>query len=207
MQGVLHVITDETVQSSFSHASLAEQASANGADFVQYREKRHFDTQSLCGVAASIQEICSKSKQSRLVVNDRVDVACEIGAKAVHLGKHDLSTNIARRILGRSAFIGGTANSLMEARLLWKTVDYLGVGPIFGTTSKANPAPAMGLDQLSRICREFPRPVIAIGNIQVENVPDVIEAGAFGIAVLSAIVCSDDPGRSTLEFARALEKC
>lgn len=186
---------------------LADLASANGADFVQYREKRHFPTNSLCRTAALIHQVCIESQQSRLVVNDRVDVAYAIGAKAVHLGKHDLPTEVARRILGPETLIGGTANSLKEATVGWKTVDYLGVGPVFGTSSKKSPAPELGLSQLSKICNDTPRPVIAIGNIQLDNVADVIEAGAAGIAILSAIVCSDNPARATLEFSRALEKC
>lgn len=208
MRPVLHVITDETTQSSFTHATLTKLASANGADFVQYREKRGFDTKTLCSVASILHDICEQSARSRLVVNDRVDVAYAIGARAIHLGQQDLPFSIAREILGPEAFIGGTANSLDEAiQLSVQSVDYLGVGPVFGTVSKENPAPDLGLANLARICSYSSRPVIAIGNIRVENVPEVIEAGAAGIAVLSAIVGSEDPGRTTFEFVKALEKC
>lgn len=208
MRPVLHVITDETIQSSFTHAALATQASANGADFVQYREKRHFDTKTLCRNAATIMEICAQSAHSRLVVNDRVDVAYAIRARAIHLGKQDLTISVAREIVGPDVFIGGTANSLDEAtQLSNEPVDYLGVGPVFGTVSKKNPAPKLGLARLAQICTGSPHPVIAIGNIQLENVPDLIEAGAAGIAVLSAIVNSADPGCATFEFVRALEAC
>lgn len=208
MRPVLHVITDETTQSSYTHATLARLVSANGADFVQYREKRHFDTRTLCRNAATIMEICAQSEHSQLVVNDRVDVAYAIGAQAIHLGRQDLKISVARRILGPDALIGGTSNSLDEAtKLSNEPVDYLGVGPIFGTVSKENPAPQLGLARLARICSDSPHPVIAIGNIRIENVPDVIEAGATGIAVLSAIASSDDPGRATFEFVKALEEC
>src|SRR5690606_624825 len=88
-----------------------------------------------------------------LVVDDRPDIALAIGAPAVHLGRHDLDVATARRILGPEAVIGGTANSFEEAEQVWQTnIDYIGVGPIYGTTTKANPAPDMGLETLARIC-------------------------------------------------------
>ena len=206
LRPVLHVITDETIQSSFTHAKLAELASANGADFVQFREKRQLKAKKLYSVARKVLEVCVRSEQTQLIVNDRVHIAYAIGARAVHLGKNDLPISVAREILGPDGYIGGTANSLEEAsQLSDQSLDYLGVGPVFGTASKANPAPKLGLENFSRICSESSRPVIAIGNIQLENVPDVIEAGAAGIAVLSAVVNSDNPGRATYEFVRALE--
>lgn len=208
MRPVLHVITDETIQTSFTHTELAERVSANGADFIQYREKRAFDTKSLCSVAASMLKVCAQSKQSQLVVNDRVDIAFAVGAHSIHLGKNDLPVSVAREILGPDAFIGGTANSMDEAMLCsTRSVDYLGVGPVFGTTSKLNPASNLGLANLAQICSNSPLPVIAIGNIRLENVHEVIENGAAGVAVLSSIVGSEDPGQATLEFVRALEKC
>lgn len=208
MRPVLHVITDETVQTNFSHAELTRRVSTNGADFVQYREKRPLHTSELCKVAEEMHDLCQISGYTRLVVNDRVDVAFAVGAAAIHLGKHDLPIFYAREILGSAAFIGATANSFSEAEIAWsESINYLGVGPIYGTRSKANPAPVLGLEDLSRICRASPDPVIAIGNIQLDNVNEVIDAGAAGIAVLSAIVASEDPGRSTQEFVRELEKC
>ena len=113
--------------------------------------------------------------------------------------------DIARGIVGKDVIIGGTANSLREAESVWGTpVDYLGVGPVFGTKSKASPAPILGLEQLRVICKRSPKPVIAIGNIRLENVRDVISAGAAGVAVLSAIVCDKDPKSAAVEFKRAL---
>lgn len=208
MRPLLHVITDETVQSKFTHCELARRISTNGADYVQYREKRSVPTTELCRVAEEMHDLCGMSGCSKLVVNDRVDVAYAVGAAAIHLGKLDLPVFYAREILGSAACIGATANSLEEAENVWcESIDYLGVGPIYGTTSKANPAPVLGLENLARICRASPEPVIAIGNIQLDNVSEVIDAGAAGVAILSAVVCSDDPGQRTMEFVRELEKC
>ncbi len=93
-----------------------------------------------CGALSKDADVC-------LVVDDRVDVAMAAGVRAVHLGRDDLDAGTARRVLGPHALIGGTANSLEEAlRVAATDVDYLGVGPVFGTRSKANPASPLGLD-------------------------------------------------------------
>ena len=200
----LHIITDETLQSEYSHLELAELAVQGGADAVQFREKRLFSTRELIEKATTMVKICTSS-QATLVVNDRVDVAIAAGARAVHLGEDDLPQTHARRVLGAGVMIGGTANSLQQALSVEKNkVDYLGVGPVFGTTSKSKRAPDLGLQKLKEICRQTQTPVIAIGNIQPSNVQDIIRAGAWGIAVLSGVVCQQDITMATNKYAHAL---
>src|SRR5262249_61820123 len=114
-------------------------------------------------------------------------VALAASVFAVHIGRDDLDIATARRILGADALIGGTANSLTEAvRVAATDVDYLGVGPVFGTRSKANPAPPLGLDGLRAIVEAARKPVIGIGSITADRVRSVLDAGAYGVAVLSA---------------------
>jgi thiamine-phosphate pyrophosphorylase len=188
----LQVITDEQIQNRYSHAELAEMALRGGADAVQFREKRPRTTRELIEVA-TVMLATAERYGGLLIVDDRPDVALSIGAPAVHLGRNDLDVTTARRILGPDALIGGTANSFEEAQQVWRTdIDYLGVGPIYGTRTKANPAPEMGLETLARICAACPVPVVAIGSITAERIPDVISAGAYGVAVVSAIVAADD---------------
>ena len=202
----LHVITDETVQSRFSHAELAELAAAGGADAVQFREKRPWTTRELMETAGAILAACERHGVT-LVVDDRADVARSIGASAVHLGRNDLDVATARTILGDAAIIGGTANSHEEAlRVAASGIDYLGCGPIYGTQSKANPAPVMGLETLERICRDVPVPVIAIGSITPDRIPEVLAAGAHGVAVLSAVVAADDPAEATRRCVDAMAR-
>ena len=123
----------------------------------------------------------------------------------MHLGRHDLDAATARRILGDTALVGGTANSYEEALRVWNTdVDYLGVGPVHGTRSKANPAPTMGLETLAHIARDSPKPVIAIGGIGPQHIGHILRAGAHGVAVLSAVVAADNPRDATRECAGAL---
>ena len=205
--GRLHVITDEVLQTRFTHVELAEMAAAGGADIVQYREKRPLSTQSMIRVARSMAESIV-SRETTVLVDDRVDIALAVGATAVHLGREDLPPNVARQILGHDAIIGGTANSVEEAvKVAKQPVDYLGVGPVFGTTSKGNrAAPMLGLEHFAEICAAVDKPVIGIGSITPGRVGDVLAAGAYGVAVLSAVVCRDDPQAACREFAEEIER-
>lgn len=199
-----HVLTDETIQSRWSHADIARFAVAGGAEAVQFREKRARTTRELVETAIALREICEPAG-AVLIVNDRVDVAAEADAHGVHLGRDDLRPAVARRLLGPRAIIGRTANCYAEAAAVWhEPIDYLGVGPVFGTATKAKPAPPLGLDALAAICRDSPVPVIAIGSITPDRIADVIAAGAYGIAVVSAVVCADDVMAATRECSAAL---
>lgn len=194
--GRLHVIVDTPV--------LARAAAEGGADTVQYREKRPLPTRELVAGAAAVRE----AADAVVIVNDRADVAAEAGAQGVHLGRHDLSPQTARELLGPAALIGATANSVAEARAVlerWGDVlDYLGAGPVFGTRSKADPAPALGLRALGEIAALSPVPVVAIGGLTPARVGEVLAAGAHGVAVLSGIADAPDPRAAAAAFAAAL---
>lgn len=201
----LQVITDEEIQDRHSHAEIARQALRGGADAVQFREKRPWTTRELMEVAAQILDE-ARHHDALLIVDDRVDVARSIGATAVHLGRNDLDVPTARAILGSDAIIGGTANSFEEAEHVWQAdIDYIGVGPIYGTRTKRNPAPEMGLETLARICEACPVPVVAIGSITAERIPEVIAAGAHGVAVVSAVVAAEEIEAATRQCVEAIE--
>ncbi len=200
----LHIITDETVQTGFSHAELARFAVAGGADCVQFREKRPRTTLELVDSAGPLVEVCVEAG-ALPVINDRADIAFGLGGLAVHLGRQDLDVATARRLLGDAAIIGGTANSYKEAAAVWQTdIDYLGVGPVYGTISKANPAPRMGLATLAQIAADCPKPVIAIGGVTADHIGDILRAGAHGVAVLSHVVGASRPEEATRACANAL---
>lgn len=205
--GRLHVITDEVLQTRFTHVELAAAVAAGGADVIQYREKRQVATREMMRVAALMRLACQEFGATMLI-DDRVDVAAAVGASAVHLGRDDLPPYAAREILGPDAIIGGTANSVEEAvKVARQPVDYLGVGPVFGTTSKGDrAAPMLGLERFAAICSAVEKPVIGIGSITVEHVADVLSAGAFGVAVLSAVVCQHDPQTACQAFASEIER-
>jgi thiamine-phosphate pyrophosphorylase len=201
----LQVITDEEIQGRHSHLELARLAFQGGADSVQFREKRPWTTREWIEVTSAILEEAHRH-DALLIVDDRVDVARSIGASAVHLGRNDLDVATARAILGPEAIIGGTANSFEEAERVWQTeIDYIGVGPIYGTRTKQNPAPDMGLETLARICEACPVPVVAIGSITAERIPEVLAAGAHGVAVVSAVVAAEDVEAATRRCVEAIE--
>jgi hydroxymethylpyrimidine kinase/phosphomethylpyrimidine kinase/thiamine-phosphate diphosphorylase len=184
---------------------LARMAAEAGAEVVQVRDK---GTTPTAARVALVREAIAVARPHgvQVVVNDRVDVAAEAGADGVHLGGEDTAPEVARRLLGEGALVGGTANSLEEA-LAWtgRPIDYLGVGPVFGTRTKANPAPPLGLDALARIVRAVDRPVIAIGNVTPDRVEAVLATGAHGIAVASAVADAEDPGVAVRALRRALD--
>jgi len=203
--GRLMVLTDESSGGRFGHAELARLAALGGADWVQYREKRPMATRDLVRTACRMRDAASEGGGAAIIVNDRADVALAAGAGAVHLGRNDLDPRVARRVLGEAAVIGATANNRDEAlSAAGGPITYLGVGPVFETRSKANPAPVLGVDGFAAIARSVDLPVFAIGGVTADRVPELLDAGAFGVAVLSAITASRDPAEATRAFRERL---
>jgi thiamine-phosphate pyrophosphorylase len=202
--GRLHLITDVTLQDRFSHLELAAIAARSGVDVVQFRHKPAAEFKWRVDVARGMQQLLHESG-SRLVINDHPNVAAAVEAEAVHLGLDDPSPAAARELLGRDAFVGLTVNNLAQALASGQhELDYVGVGPVFGTASKAAPAPTLGLDGLREIVDLLTVPVVAIGNIQVEHVGQLFDCGVAGVAVLSAICCAADPACEISRFHEAI---
>ena len=194
--GVLHVITDTTLQSRFTHAELAELAIKGGADTVQFRQK-HGTTRELAAIAQQMQAVCT-GHNVPLIVNDRADIALAVGATGAHFGQDDMPVSIGRRMLLPEAVIGASARTeekILEA--ITEGADYIGFGPIYGTSSKPDAEEAKGLERLRRMCDIAACPVIAIGGIRVETAGEVIQAGAHGIAVISAVCAHSEPDIAT----------
>ena len=194
--GVLHIITDTTLQSRFTHAELAELAIQGGADTVQFRQKQG-TTRELVATAQAMQSVCDAHKVP-LIVNDRADIALAVGATGTHFGQDDMPVSIGRRILPAETIIGASARTeekILEA--ITEGADYIGFGPIYGTTSKADAETAKGLERLRWMCDIAACPVIAIGGIGIKTAGDVIRAGAHGIAVISAVCAHPEPQTAT----------
>lgn len=202
--GRLHVLTDFFFQQVYSHARLAQLALVGGADTIQFRQK-HGGVRHKIREAKSAASICQKQRQT-LLVNDRVDIALAVGADGVHLGQSDLSIRIARELLGRDAIIGATATNRQQAVMAFdEGADYIGFGPVFQTRSKANPASVKGLDTLASVCAAVPIPIIAIAGITPERTYSVLQAGAYGVAVMTAITTSRDPVQATSSFRSIID--
>jgi len=139
-------------------------------------------------------------------VNDRVDVAHAIGAAGVHLGQEDFPVADARSLLGPDAIIGATASKISQVVDAYdQGATYVGLGPVFKTSSKRNPSSIVGLELLSEACDAVPIPVIAIGGITHDRVRPALEAGAHGVAVLSAVATSKNPERAAARFRAAID--
>ncbi|MGB6865278.1 MAG: thiamine phosphate synthase, partial [Candidatus Aminicenantaceae bacterium] len=112
----------------------------------------------------------------------------------------------AREILGENKIIGGSAVTLDEARkCLEEGADYVGFGPVYPTTSKADVGPVTGIDLMKEVIDKVSLPLVAIGGVNADNTPEVIRTGAHGIAVISAVCCQQDPEQATRELFRALK--
>jgi thiamine-phosphate pyrophosphorylase len=184
----LYPITDARL-TGLSHAEQVRRLSAGGASFIQLREKRlparEFHTE-----AEAALKIARSARGARLVINDRVDIALSLSADGVHLGQNDLPPAAARRLLGEGAIIGFSTHTAQQAIAAARLpVDYIAIGPIFHTTSKENPDKVVGLDGLRRV-RDATGdiPLVAIGGIDLENIRDVLDAGADCVAVISLLL-------------------
>lgn len=202
--GRLHVITDTTLQSRFSHEELARMAIAGGADTIQFRQKSG-ETRGLIQAAREVKLICAGAGVTFLV-NDRLDVAIAADADGVHLGQQDFPIPLARKIFGGRKVIGGSAATLDELEKCLKDgADYIGFGPVFLTSSKFDAGPVSGLVELKKAVQISPVPVIAIGGINAQNTPEVMKAEVWGIAVISAVCCQDDPEQAVQNLLRAMK--
>ena len=190
--GELHVITDVTCQTRFTHPQLAEFAISGGADTIQFRQKSG-TTRELVEIAQQMQAVCTQHNVP-LIVNDRADIALAVKANGAHFGQDDMPVIIGREILSPDSIIGASART--EEKILQaiaEGADYIGYGPIFRTSSKSDTEEPKGLEQLSRISEIATCPVIAIGGITIQTAASVIRAGAHGIAVISAVSAAPNP--------------
>ncbi|MFH1143433.1 MAG: thiamine phosphate synthase [Candidatus Eisenbacteria bacterium] len=204
--GRLHVVTDAALPGSPGHREIARMAIAGGADVVQFREKRVITTRELIEEVRALLRLACRACV-KTIVNDRVDVALAGDAQGVHVGSDDFPVSVARRLLGPDRIIGASARSVEEAQeAAWAGADYLGVGDVFGTSSKPDAGPVLGIEGLRRIVAAVEIPVIAIGGIGAEHVEPILAAGAHGIAVLSAVALADDPEAVTRDLRARMEQ-
>jgi thiamine-phosphate pyrophosphorylase len=168
-----------------------------GADILQFRHKGFF-SQEIYEQARQIAALCQEAR-AQFVINDRADIAKLLGA-ALHVGQDDLSPSDARRVLGNDLPIGFSTHNEAQLRAATREpADYLALGPIFGTSSKLNPDPVVGLDQLRRLRPLTKRPLVAIGGITRANASSVIEAGADSVAVIGDLFPEDGNIRARVE--------
>lgn len=205
----LIVITDRTLLAQASGMPLAEAvraAAAGGATLIQLREKEAGGAE-LLRLAEELRAALEGSGCA-LTVNDRVDVALACGAAGVHLGQEDLPLASARAIAGgRLGFGVSAGRPEWASRAAADGADYIGVGPIYPTGSKANARAPIGPEGMRRVLAHAGGlPAAAIGGITAENLAPVIAAGARGVAVIGAVMGAPDPGGAVREIRRRIEE-
>ena len=178
----------------------ASELVAGRVTLLQYRNKTGNARQMLEQARELKRRLGSSVK---LIMNDRADLCLAAGFDGVHVGQDDLSPAGARVVLGGKLWLGvSTHNPEQLAAADRTTADYLAIGPVFATSSKANPDPVIGLDGVRRVRALTRKPLVAIGGITRENCLSVIEAGADAVAVISDLI--RDPRKSAEEFFRIL---
>ena len=197
----LHYLTQNVP--GFSHVKVAEFACRGGTDWVQLRVKnKSYDEWRQ--IAQEIKLVCLKYG-AKLIINDNVRIAKEVGADGVHLGKEDMSPKEARNILGDTFIIGSSTNTMDDVRCLMEDgIDYIGIGPYRFTSTKKNLNPILGLEGIKKIIEQTSLPVIAIGGIKLEDVEALMNIGVHGVAVSSAINMAEDKIEMTKKFVSSL---
>jgi thiamine-phosphate pyrophosphorylase len=187
----LYVLTDHVLAGHRGDREVVEAAIAGGATAIQLRWKPGPLSKAV-SVGRALRTLCRESGVL-FVVNDRVDLALALDADGVHLGVDDLPVPEARAIADDRIIIGYSPATFADALAAERAgADYLGVGPIYGTATKSDAGDAVGIDYLTRIVRAVSIPVVAVGGISADNAGPVVEAGAAGVAVISAVVSALD---------------
>ena len=193
--GRLHVLVDSLI--------VAEAALEAGAPTLQVRLKSGTDGDRY-RLAHAIAERCQAAAATCLI-NDRADLAVAVDADGVHVGADDLPVPVVRRIVGPGALVGGTARDPDTARrLVGEGASYLGVGPTFATTSKTGLPDPIGVAGVRAVVDAVDVPVIAIAGITADTVEAVMATGAWGVAVIGAVVDSPDPHTATHDLMLAV---
>jgi thiamine-phosphate pyrophosphorylase len=192
-----YLVTDSGLSKKGTLSDVRE-AVESGCRIVQYREKDK-STKEMVEEASKIKKICSG--RAIFLINDRIDVALAVDADGVHIGQDDMPIELARKLLGKDKIIGLSVNNKEEAILAEKAgADYLGLGPIFDTSTKKDAGNGIGPLKIKEAKDAVKIPVVAIGGINKENCESVLQNGADSLVAISAVVCSDDVKRETKYF-------
>ncbi|MBZ0217957.1 MAG: thiamine phosphate synthase, partial [Fimbriimonadaceae bacterium] len=190
--------------------NLTKKIVRGGVTMVQLRDKKG-NVRDMIERARAVKQALEDSGVP-LIINDRVDVALAVGADGVHLGLDDMPAAVARELLGDAAIIGETVHSIEEADMVaYGTIDYVGLGGVFATTSKTNKSAPIGIEGLQRIGARIRHhapdmKICAIAGINADNAAEVIGAGADGVAVISALATDDDPAAAAAAIRAVVDK-
>lgn len=188
----LYLVTERGMLRGRDLTDVVMQAVEGGVTMVQLREK-DISTREFIELAQALKSVLMRTRVP-FIINDRVDVALAVDADGVHIGQSDMPYDIARRMLGSDKIIGLSVENFAEIEEANRLdVDYIGVSPVFATPTKTDTAMPFGLDGLREAVRHSLHPSVAIGGINKSNFRSVLSTGTNGIAVVSAIMDSDNP--------------
>ncbi|NLI81226.1 MAG: thiamine phosphate synthase [Deltaproteobacteria bacterium] len=201
----LYLVTDRHLARTGSVESIAAEALKGGVTMVQLREK-DLGAGDIMKQALRLKEL-TDGYGVPLIINDRLDIALACRAAGVHLGQEDLPCAAARRIAGREFIIGVSVSKTAEAlEAEGQGADYLATSPVFSTATKTDAPIPLGVRGLVEIRRHTRLPLVAIGGLHAGNAAEIIQAGADGIAVVSAIMASPSPRAAAMELRLAVER-
>jgi thiamine-phosphate pyrophosphorylase len=183
-----YFITDREI-SEKNEIEQVKEALRGGSNIIQYRDKNS-SKEVLLQIASTLKRICDE-KNAIFIVNDYTDIANAVNADGVHIGQDDVAYEQARDLL-KDKIIGVTVHNVAEAvKAEMMGADYLGVSPIFSTTTKKDAGKPMGVELLKEIKKSVSIPIVAIGGINTDNVDLVIKSGADSVCAISATVIGD----------------
>lgn len=195
---LLYAVTDQSWVGERSLYEQVEVALKNGVTCIQLREK-DLDEDTFLTEAVELVGLC-KQYHVPFIINDNVDVAIQCGADGIHVGQEDMRASDVRVRVGEDMIIGVSAHTVEEALEAVKNgADYLGLGAVFSTSTKTN-VDQMSYKTLRDICNAVQVPTVAIGGISKKNILELSGSGVDGVAVVSAIFATDDPGVATAEL-------
>jgi len=201
----LYLITDRELSRGRLTPEVVKAALAGGVDVVQLRDKT-VETSLMVEDGLRLRELTAKAGKP-LIVNDRIDVALAIEADGAHVGQTDIPAAMARALLTVPKILGvSTSAADMARRAFQDRADYIGFGPLYHTATKQTVASPRGLEMLPQVLDAVPIPVVVLGGISLDNIEDVVAAGADHVAVCSCIVAADDVQRAAATLKERMEK-
>jgi len=199
----LYVILDAALL-TVPESECAQKLADAGVRLLQYRNKSA-SSRELFESSRRLSSLLARQGVSFLV-NDRADVASVADATGVHVGQEDLSVEAARRVIGTEKWVGVSTHNLEQfERAATTSADYIAAGPVFATSTKANPDPVVGIDFIRRVRALTNKPIVAIGGITLDRAAEVIRSGANSVAVASDILRAPDPGRRARQYIELLD--
>lgn len=201
----LYLVTDRDLSLGRSLEEIVSEAVAGGVTMVQLREK-DAPTGEFVSLACKLKKLLSPLGVP-LIINDRVDVALAVDADGVHIGQSDMPYDIARSMLGPEKIIGLSVENLDDLLLANQLdVDYVGISPVFSTTTKTDTAAPFGINGLKEAVRLSLHPTVAIGGMNQSTAPEVMQTGCDGIAVVSAISSAPSPKTAATQLRSLVDK-